>query len=124
MNVFVFDIETVPDFENGARMLGLENASRQEVGEAMLSLAKEATGAAFIKHHLQKIIAISAVFRHGDTLRVWSLGEENSTEAELIQRFFSGIEKYTPTLVSWNGSGFDLPVLHYRALLHGISCQT
>jgi predicted PolB exonuclease-like 3'-5' exonuclease len=24
-------------------------------------------------------------------------------------------------LVSWNGSGFDLPVLNYRSLLHGVS---
>jgi predicted PolB exonuclease-like 3'-5' exonuclease len=23
--------------------------------------------------------------------------------------------------VSWNGGGFDLPVLHYRSLLHGVS---
>jgi predicted PolB exonuclease-like 3'-5' exonuclease len=23
-------------------------------------------------------------------------------------------------LVSWNGGGFDLPVLHYRALMHGV----
>jgi hypothetical protein len=38
----------------------------------------------------------------------------------VIQRFFDGIDKFTPTLVSWNGGGFDLPVLHYRALLHGI----
>ncbi|HSN71690.1 MAG TPA: 3'-5' exonuclease, partial [Steroidobacteraceae bacterium] len=38
----------------------------------------------------------------------------------LIQRFFDGIDKYTPDLVSWNGCGFDLPVLHYRALRHGI----
>jgi predicted PolB exonuclease-like 3'-5' exonuclease len=45
----------------------------------------------------------------------------DSTEADLIQRFFSGIAKYVPTLVSWNGSQFDLPVLHYRALLHGVS---
>ena len=29
--------------------------------------------------------------------------------------------RYTPQLVSWNGSGFDLPVLHYRALVHGIA---
>ena len=41
-------------------------------------------------------------------------------EAEIIQRFYDGIEKYTPDLVSWNGGGFDLPVLHYRALRHGI----
>jgi predicted PolB exonuclease-like 3'-5' exonuclease len=53
-------------------------------------------------------------------LRLWSLGELESQEKELIQRFFDGIDKFTPTLVSWNGSGFDLPVLHYRALLHGV----
>ncbi len=28
-----------------------------------------------------------------------------------------------PQLVSWNGSGFDLPVLHYRALKLGIAAQ-
>ena len=30
-------------------------------------------------------------------------------------------QKHTPTLVSWNGSGFDLPVLHYRSLINGVS---
>jgi len=38
-----------------------------------------------------------------------------------VRRFFDGIEKYTPQLVSWNGGGFDLPVLHYRGLVHGVS---
>jgi predicted PolB exonuclease-like 3'-5' exonuclease len=31
------------------------------------------------------------------------------------------LDKYTPDLVSWNGAGFDLPVLHYRSLLHGVA---
>ena len=51
---------------------------------------------------------------------MWTLGDEESDEAEIVQRFFDGIERYTPDLVSWNGSGFDLPVLHYRALKHNI----
>jgi predicted PolB exonuclease-like 3'-5' exonuclease len=58
--------------------------------------------------------------RSGDSFRVWSLGDEESSEAEIVGRFFDGIERYAPDLVSWNGSGFDLPVLHYRALRHGI----
>ena len=53
-------------------------------------------------------------------LNVWSLGTKDATEDELVRRFFEGVDKYTPVLVSWNGRGFDLPVLHYRALLHGI----
>jgi predicted PolB exonuclease-like 3'-5' exonuclease len=61
------------------------------------------------------------VLRQGDSLKVWSLGEPDSDEAELIQRFFDGIDKYTPVIVSWNGGGFDLPVLHYRALKHGVA---
>jgi predicted PolB exonuclease-like 3'-5' exonuclease len=40
-----------------------------------------------------------------------------------VQRFFDGLERYTPTLVSWNGSGFDLPVLAYRALRHGVNAR-
>ncbi len=43
----------------------------------------------------------------------------SSTEKELIERFYDGIDRFTPNLVSWNG-GFDLPVLHYRALKHGV----
>jgi 3'-5' exonuclease len=37
-----------------------------------------------------------------------------------VQSFYRVIEKYTPQLVSWNGGGFDLPVLNYRALVNGI----
>jgi predicted PolB exonuclease-like 3'-5' exonuclease len=39
----------------------------------------------------------------------------------LIRRFFDLIDKHTPQLVSWNGGGFDLPVLSYRAMIHGVS---
>jgi predicted PolB exonuclease-like 3'-5' exonuclease len=42
-------------------------------------------------------------------------------EGELIRRFFDLIDKHTPQLVSWNGGGFDLPVLSYRAMIHGVS---
>lgn len=124
MSTFVFDIETVPDVASGRRLLGLPNESDEVVLEAMLSLAKEATGTTFMKYHLQKIVAISAVLRQGEHLKVWSLGTEQSSEAELIQRFFAGIDKYKPTLISWNGTGFDLPVLHYRALYHGVTANT
>ena len=59
--------------------------------------------------------------RSRETLRVWSVGEEASPEKELLERFFDGLDKYVPTLVTWNGAGFDLPVLHYRTLLHGVT---
>ena len=66
-------------------------------------------------------MAISCVLRTSEGLKVWSLAEPAQSEGEIIQRFFDGIEKFTPQIVSWNGSGFDLPVLHYRGMLHGVS---
>ena len=39
----------------------------------------------------------------------------------MIRRFFDLVDKYTPQLVSWNGGGFDLPVLNHRALIHGVT---
>jgi len=122
MNVFVFDIETVPDTETGRRIYELDDLTDEDVAKVMFQKRREQTGDSdFLRHHLQKVVAISAAFKQGDSFKVWSLGEVDSDEKELVQRFFDGIDKYTPTLVSWNGSGFDLPVLHYRALKHGVN---
>ena len=122
MNVLAFDIETIPDLETGRRLYELGDLSDRDTGRAMFAIRREETGESeFLKHHLHRVVAISAVLRHNDSVKVWSLGDEASTEADIIRRFFDGIERYTPTLVTWNGSGFDLPVLHYRSLKHGIS---
>jgi hypothetical protein len=71
----------------------------------------------------QRVVAISVVLRSRDGLKIFSLGDEQSQERELVQRFFDGLERFTPVLVSWNGSGFDLPVLSYRALRHGVNAR-
>jgi 3'-5' exonuclease len=120
MTLFVFDIETVPDVETGRKLYDLHGLSDADTASALFALRHAKVGHDFLPHYLQKIVAISLVMSHGTQFKVWSLGDESSPEPELIQRFFTGIEKHMPTLVSWNGSGFDLPVLHYRALLHKI----
>lgn len=124
MTILVFDIETIPDVEAGRRLYQLDDLSDEDTAKAMFALRRAKVGHDFLPHYLQKVAAISLVLANASQLKVWSLGDELSTEPELIQRFFSGIDKHTPTLVSWNGSGFDLPVLHYRALLHRISAPT
>ena len=120
MNLFVFDIETVPDVDAGRRLYELGGLGDQEVAEIMFHKQREATGSDFLRHHLHRIVAISVVLRSADRFKLWSLGDAAAPEEELIARFFDGLERYSPTLVSWNGSGFDLPVLHYRSLLHGV----
>ena len=120
MNTLVFDIETVPDVDLGRRLHGLEGLTDGQVAKAMFALRRQQSGGEFLAHEQHRVVAISCVLRSQDSLKVWSLGDLNASEAELIQRFFDGIEKLSPCLVSWNGGGFDLPVLHYRALLHAV----
>jgi len=122
MNIFVFDIETIPDVKTGRKFYKLEGLSDKEVADVMFHKRREETGDSdFLRLHLHRIVAISVVLQSRDTFKVWSLGDPDASESELISRFYDGIEKFTPQLVSWNGGGFDLPVLHYRALLHGIA---
>ncbi len=123
MNVFAFDIETVPDTDAGRRLHGFTDLDDQEVAAAMFALRRAQTGGSdFLRLHLHRVVVISVAARIGDRFRVFSLGgEPGSDEADILQRFFDGIERYVPLLVSWNGSGFDLPVLHYRSLMHGIA---
>ena len=139
-NVLVFDIETIPDVPLLRKLYGFGVGSTQnlkpdlnsdlkpeltdaEVVALVSEKLKAEKGSDFLPLHFHKVACISAVMKRGGDIRVWSLGELNSSESDLIQRFFSGIEKYSPTLVSWNGSGFDLPVLHYRAMHHKISAS-
>jgi predicted PolB exonuclease-like 3'-5' exonuclease len=119
--VLVFDIESIPDIA-GIRTLHELSAELpdSEVAEYIFQRRRANNGSDFLPHHLQRIVTISCVMRSDEGFRVWSLSEPQLGEGEIIQRFFNGIEKYTPQIVSWNGGGFDLPVLHYRGLIHKV----
>ena len=124
LHCLVFDIETIPDVALGRRLLGLAEADDAAVGEAMLARRLEETGSSFLPYEQHRVVAIAAALRSEDQLQVWSIGSVDSPEDDLLRRFFGGLEKHRPTLVTWNGSGFDLPVLHYRMLKHGIAAPT
>ena len=123
MNVLVFDIETIPDLDGGRRIYDLDGLNDKDTASALLNLRRQENGTEFLRLHLHRIVAISVVLRSTQGVKVWSLGDEDSTEKELIERFYDGIDRFTPNLVSWNGGGFDLPVLHYRALKHGVQAR-
>lgn len=121
--ILAFDIETVPDAE-GIRLLHdlPESLSDEEVVLFAMQQRRAKTGTDFMQLHLHKVVAISCCMRWGqDKIHVASIGDEDDGEEVLIAKFFDLIERMTPQLVSWNGGGFDLPVLHYRALVHGIA---
>lgn len=119
----VFDIETIPDIKALRELYELpDSLSDTAVVEMVHQKQRAKTGSDFLSLHLHRVIVIACVLREEENLRIWSLGggAEQESERTIVQRFFDGIERYTPQLVSWNGGGFDLPVLHYRSLMHNV----
>jgi len=122
--VLVFDIETIPDVPGLRALNGHPPAMTDaEVAAHAFTQRREKTGSEFLQHHLHRVAAISCVFRDDEGFRVRSLGTLEDQEPKLVNDFFRIIDKYTPQLVSWNGGGFDLPVLHYRAMINGVTAS-
>jgi len=120
--VLVFDIETIPDVA-GLRLLRgtAPDTTDAQLYDDWCQERRDKGQAEFMPMHLQRVLVISCVFRSGEGLRVHSFADrDGSSEGRIVQNFFASIDKHVPQLVSWNGGGFDLPVLHYRGLKHGV----
>jgi predicted PolB exonuclease-like 3'-5' exonuclease len=120
--VLVFDIETIPDCEGLRRLYDLPaDLADQDVADIAFQKRRAKSGSDFLPTHLHRVAVISCLLRSDEGVRVFSIGEPESDERAAIQRFFEGIDKYVPQIVSWNGRGFDLPVLAARGLVKGVT---
>jgi len=132
-DVIVFDIETVVDADAARRLLRLPGLSDVEARDALSDYFLEKTDGRndFPRQPFHQVVAIS--YGHlirepgeeGSELvmrRLATGGDKSSSEQEMLEGFFQLIDKRAPQLVSFNGRGFDVPVLKYRAMTHGLSC--
>jgi len=120
--ILAFDIETVPDAAGLRRVHSLPaDLSDADVVESVIQKRRAHGGSDFLPLPFQKVVAIACALRDDNGFKIGSVGTAEDAEPELIRRFFDLIDKHTPQLVSWNGGGFDLPVLSYRAMIHGVS---
>jgi 3'-5' exonuclease len=116
-NVMVWDLETVPDLEGFAQANGLIGKSSAEIRAVM--------GNDFPKLIYHSIVCIGALVasRTPNGYEVQVVGAPHvgqRTEKELIESFVNKIGQLSPQMVTFNGGGFDLPVLRYRAMIHGV----
>lgn len=116
----VFDIETLTDLKAGAHLHHLDLPD-DDLEQALTKLRRQEAGIDFQRLPLHEIVCISGLWIDENGLRLFSLSQEQFSEAELLQKFLSVFDKKHPTLVSWNGSQFDLPVILFRAMYHGLS---
>lgn len=122
--ILSFDIETIPDIAALRRIYQFApEVGDAEAAEMAARVHRQKIDRAtdFLPPHLHRAIVISCALRRADKIKVFSLAEPEYDEAGAVRMFFKIIGKYAPQLVSWNGGGFDLPLLHYRAMALGIS---
>ena len=99
--ILAFDLETVPDCAGIRRLYDLPaDLPDAEVAEVAFQKRRTRTGNDFLPPHLQRIVVISCVLRDDDGIKLFSIGEPDATEEVAIQRFFEGIIRYVPQIVS------------------------
>lgn len=133
-NLFVFDIETVADTDAVPRLTGFEDtgvaARRAELERYHLDATDGKNP--FPRQPFHRVVAIGYLTAEIDRggggeayyLKELRSGRAKASEAELVAGFFQWIDKTHPRLVSYNGRGFDLPVLRHRAMVHGIAAAS
>jgi predicted PolB exonuclease-like 3'-5' exonuclease len=124
--IIAFDIETIPDPELGRRVMGIEGDDRTVVLELVERRLQETSGSTKYPQLLwQRVVCICMTTLEPETgqVEVRSVSPELTDEAGMIGEFFRLVaaSPTSPRLVSWNGGGFDLPVLRYRAMKYGIA---
>jgi predicted PolB exonuclease-like 3'-5' exonuclease len=129
--LFIFDIETIPDTEAVKNLTDFSSTNVDELREELERYHLDVTAGknGFPRQMFHKIVAISYVVcdikrdSSGESyiLRdVRSGGSVDSSEKELVESFFKFMNAAKPRLVSYNGRGFDIPVLKYRAMKYGV----
>ncbi|QKX02649.1 3'-5' exonuclease [Wolbachia endosymbiont of Dirofilaria (Dirofilaria) immitis] len=134
-SLMVFDVETIPDINSCKNLLNIsDNSSMEEKRDALTKYHLKITNGQnpFLRQPLHYIIVISFLscsisYRNGHEIftlqEIRSGGTINSSEKELVKGFFNYMSEKRPRLVSFNGRTFDMPVLKYRAMVHGIQAE-
>ena len=122
--ILVFDIETIADIDGARRIYPqLAYLNDADTLSALTAIRNQEAGHDFMRLPLQRIVCISALYIKDGQFSLFSLTSDKFSEKEILAKFFrafSDIEKL-PQLVSWNGSGFDIPVLIYRAMQYDLA---
>ena len=118
--ICVFDCETVPDTALLRKIYGFEG-SDAEVARQAFAAQKAASGSEFLPVMFHRVVAISAVMadEYGKFLRVSTM--KGANEREILNKFIGFVNSHNPRLVSFNGRGFDLPMILTRAMRYNVS---
>ena len=117
---FVFDIETIPDFEFIRQVLDDPESSEDELLEkASDELARNQSG--FLPPMYHKMISWVGLWVENTGKPAKKSGWHGNDEVEGLNQLFDALITYKDFgLIHHNGRGFDLPLLTYRAMKYNL----
>ncbi len=120
-----FDIETRVDKELVKQVYDPENALTLEQAydkarDEILERSGQQSDFFPLPFHIPIAVATLQADENYRIRALGCLGADRFSEAELVTRFWQLFEN-VQTLITFNGRGFDLPVLEIQALKHGLS---
>ncbi|MCQ2879517.1 3'-5' exonuclease [Helicobacter pylori] len=125
----VFDIETIPNVSLCKEHFQLKEDDALKICEWSFEKQKEKSGSEFLPLYLHEIISIAAVIGddYGQFIKVGNFGQKHenkedfTSEKELLEDFFKYFNEKQPRLISFNGRGFDIPLLTLKALKYNLT---
>lgn len=122
----VIDTESVPD----GRLLSLIKYADQDLTPEQAiekaraeARAKSRDGSDFLPHSYQYPVAVCVIRVAPDLTmqKITCLDAPRFRPAAIVKQFWEGLAKINATLVTFNGRGFDLPLLEMAAFRYGVS---
>lgn len=117
---FVFDVETIPDFDFVRSVL----SEPEDEDDAMLlqageELARNKSG--FLPPMYHRMISWVGLWIENNGSPKQKVSWHGEDEVEGLKQLFEALSTYKDFgLIHHNGRGFDLPLITYRAMKHGL----
>jgi len=124
MNVLVLNIKTVPDVQSARKLYALEGLQDKEVENVLYHKRMQETEANNLLFHLNQVVSIGVCLRTDGSFFSRSLMSPQMSEKEMLAILFDMKKENINKVISWNGDNFDIPILQYRALLHGVNSKS
>ncbi len=124
MHFAIFDVETRIDKALVKAVLHRHDEIGEEEAYARTRaqiVARSRSGSDFfpLAFHVPVSVVIGDVSDERVLTAVHVLGAEGYSEPGIVCEFWERLERFRGTLVTFNGRGFDLPVMELAALRHG-----
>lgn len=115
---FIFDVETIPDFEFIRRVLNNYDADEDELLEiASEELTRNNSG--FLPPMYHRMVSWVGLWIENNGAPRQKVAWHGENEKEGLEKLFIALNTYKDFgLIHHNGKGFDIPLITYRAMKH------